>query len=219
MNRKILLGATITATFAVLMFASPLASAITSLTGGNLDVTGTAIDSVTFDVSPGTIDTLGNDFGGYGVLTDGTLVVVTSHKGVYDSEGQTHPNKHVTFDVCNQGLVTAGFCGPEWHTHMVDLAPETTGTCNPNVGVGYPALEVANLSWEEATSQLTIDAQSITVEGVPSSQSLISSISGTSETWNTGNIAGALVDFDLRGAIDGDGNLHVCVENIAAVVP
>ncbi|MCV0392181.1 MAG: hypothetical protein K5790_02675 [Nitrosopumilus sp.] len=216
MNKTVLFGATITATFAVLMFATPLASAITGLTGGSLDVTGTTIDSVTFDVSP---NTLGDEFGGYGVLTDGTLVVVTSHQGVYDSEGQTYPNKHVTFDVCNYGLVTAGFCGPEWHTHMVDLQADTTGTCNANVNVGLPGLEVANLSWEEATSQLTVGAQSITVENVPSSQNLISSISGQSETWITGAIAGALVEFDLRGAADGNGNLHVCVENIAATIP
>ncbi|MDH3766269.1 MAG: hypothetical protein OER82_10750 [Nitrosopumilus sp.] len=111
------------AVFAIGVIGSPIvAEAISDLekTKVVLNVAVDKIKKIVFTIQDGVPEN--NVFGGYAIVTDeGDVVAVTSHKGVYDNEAQSYPNKNKTFDVCNKGLVTAGFCDEVWSTHAVKL--------------------------------------------------------------------------------------------------
>ena len=119
MTKKILAGVTLAAVFTVMMFASPMAEAITGLVSTEVKDNKNTFQKVTFSLA-GDVVTHGTDFGGYAIFTEeGDVLAVTSHQGAYDSEGQQFDNPAVTFALCSPEQLSAGLCGPEWHSHLV----------------------------------------------------------------------------------------------------
>lgn len=159
----------------------------------------------------------GNVFGGYGVLGDMELLVVTSHPGVKDSETQSGP-PGATFYICqpNDEINNPNWCEPVWHTHLVELQEDTTNTCEPNTNLGGARLEVKRLTFEEPSTSTNIADPTIQMEDVPTDPvTLTNSITGLSETFDLGDLADPkqLVQFNLVGRFAGS-VLHVCVEDV-----
>ncbi|MDH3314078.1 MAG: hypothetical protein OEM28_13190 [Nitrosopumilus sp.] len=151
-NTKIIFGG-IVAIAAII--ASPiLAEAITGL--DSTSITTTTEYNIEFTTN-GPVATDGSDFGGFAIFTTGgDVIAVTSHKGVYDSEGQAYPNKNKTFDVCSNGNISEGYCDAAWHAHIVQP-------------VEHPACAIAavgSLTYEEPGS-VNITGNVVSVDGVP----------------------------------------------------
>ena len=171
---------------------------------------------------------------GVGILateggSPGTLLVFTTHQGVYDSEAQRHPDnpRHgapsVVVDVCalNPDIDLTKFCNAKWHTHLVVLKPTTVDGCDANPAVGLPPLEVDQITWEEPSKIELAVGKTLSMFGVSrDSETFINSLSGDPEDATNfqlaPNIDGTMLQFDLDVAFD-DAGPHVCVENTEAV--
>jgi hypothetical protein len=104
MNKKLLLGVSLAATFALIAF-TPMVSAISNIVSATVTEDGTTLDAAF--VTAAKINKGGQDGAfGYGILNSGdSLMVATTHAGVLDSEKQD------------------GQFDPVWHTHVVELTP------------------------------------------------------------------------------------------------
>ncbi len=156
----------------------------------------------------------GHVFGGYGVLTDDTLLVVTSHPGVKDSETQLGPG---TFYICKPSDPN-DWCGDVWHAHLVNLQQDTTDTCAPNTNLNGVRLEVASLSFEEPTTNTINSDPVIELDGVSTlAETFTNSVTGSNMIFQLGNMPDPkqLVEFNLAGKVDSNNNLHVCVEDVS----
>jgi len=137
------------------------------------------------------IPTDGSDLLGYGVLTDGWLVVTTSHAGVKDSVTQANASD------------------PVWHNHYVSLVGDTDCPASP---VGGLQLSVADLTWE-SPGTTKIDGSEVKLTnietGVPSGtwHSGAGGSEGGVVAVDTDNILGTFVSFQLAGGP----NSEICV--------
>jgi hypothetical protein len=138
---------------------------------------------------------------GYAVLTeggDGSLIVATTHATVCDSETQS--------DINTLHFGTAEECPAVWHTHYVNLMPNTDGSCVPTI---LGALEVADISYEEPGALNVYNNHAI-FANMPPSFSGTDAVTGDPDSWAPGTVpAGAVASFTLAVT-----NGHVCVENI-----
>jgi len=212
MNSRLILSGMIA--LAVIIASPILAEAITGLDSTTV-TNNTADYDIEFTTS-GPVATDGTDFGGYAIFTtDGDVIAITSHKGVYDNEAQAYPNKNKTFDVCNKGNVNAGFCDAVWHTHVVKPVP------NPACAL----VAVGALTFEQPSASVNIVGNVITIEGVPiGTLPYTNSITGDSLDFTTAATHvspnpvtgdGDGVAFPLNGVFDGkakDKNLvAICI--------
>lgn len=160
----------------------------------------------------------------------GTLLVFTTHKGVYDSQAQKHPDNprrgapNVVVDICvlNPDINLNKFCNAKWHTHMVVLKPTTVAGCGLNDAVGLPPLEVDLITWQEPSKKEFAIWKTLSMFGVSrDANTYINSLSGDpndSTSFQLGSdIDGTLLQFDLDVQFEPAGVPHVCVENTEAV--
>ena len=205
-NRKLLLGVSFAATFALIAF-TPLASAISDIFSASITEDDVSLDATFTTASK--INKGGQDGAfGYGVVTlsglggsGDSLMVATTHAGVYDSASQS------------------GQFDPVWHTHYVQLDGTTAGDyCeSTNTAAGLPALEVANLSFEEPGKVKVKKQTQLLLEDMPRIFDGTDALTGNPLTWTPETDAELVVQFTLR-PVDDDGNTtldftHVCVEN------
>ena len=202
MNKKTLLGISLAAVFA---FAMPPAFAGISSYYDIIDAEVREKDhpigkdsGLKLEANVGApIPTDGSDLLGYGVLTDGWLVVTTSHGGVLDSEDQ------------------ANAADPVWHNHYVQLQGD--GEC-PVSPVGDLQLSVADLTWE-SPGTTKIDGSEVKLTaidtGVPSDtyHSGAGGSEGSEVAVDTGAISGTFVSFQLSGGPSS----QICVEVMDAI--
>ena len=202
---KTILGVSFVAAFALIAF-TPLASAVSTLVSATISEDDQTLDAA---FSTATKINKGGQDGafGYGVVTlDGlgtgqgdSLMVATTHKGVYDSEKQD------------------GQFDPVWHTHFVQLA-DGTGVCtDSNSGAGLGPLQVANLSFEEPGKVKVKKQTQLFLEDMPRIFDGTNALTGSPMTWTPETDASLVVQFTLR-PVDEFGNTdldfeHVCVEN------
>jgi len=206
MNTKTILGISFAATFALIAF-TPLASAVSDIFTATITE-----DDVTLDATITTstkINKGGQDGAfGYGVVTipdyggiGDSLMVATTHAGVYDSEKQS------------------GQFDPVWHTHYVQLDGTNAGDycTSTNGAADLPALEVANLSFEEPGKVKVKKQNQLFLEDMPRVFDGTNALTGSPLTWTPETDSDYVVQFTLR-PVDDDGNTtldftHVCVEN------
>ena len=209
---KKLLGVSFVAAFALIAF-TPLVSAVSDIFSATVTEDGSTLDAAF--VTTTKINKGGQDGAfGYGVVTlDGlggsgdSLMVATTHKGVLDSEKQ----KGDQFS-------------PVWHTHYVQLSGETASDyCESTNGAAdLPALEVANLSFQEPSKVKVKKQTNLFFEDMPRIFSGNDALTGSPMTWTPETDAELVVQFTLR-PVDNDGNTtldftHVCVENVIPFV-
>lgn len=201
---KAILGISFAAAFALVAF-TPLASAVSEIFSATVTADETTLNAAV--VTETKINKGGQDGAfGYGVVTlDGlggsgdSLMVATTHKGVYDSEKQD------------------GQFDPVWHTHYVQLAPAGDYCNDTNGEAGLPALEVANLSFQEPGKVKVKKQTNLFLEDMPNIFSGNDALTGSPMIWTPETDAELVVQFTLR-PVDDDGNTtldfdHVCVEN------
>ncbi len=217
MKTKMVLGISLAAVFAVSMIAAQQAMAGVA-EGGDL-IGGSISDGVIkFTTFQDPIPRHGEVFGGFGVLTDGTLLVVTSHRGFYDSESQI-PRAVDTFaspfvEICHGSDLPS--CGPEWHTHLANLVPARDGSnCTASPGSGLPALEIAALTYENPT-EVDVIGNKIFLSKIKQTGKFTESITGLTQIFGMGNTTGDLLKFNIR-ADAGVNPPAFCVEDVVAV--
>lgn len=211
MTKTVLLGATLAAVFTVMMFASPMADAITGLVDTEVKDNKNTYQKITFSLA-GDVVTNGDDFGGYAIFTeDGDVIAVTSHMGAYDSAGQQFDNPLITFALCSPEQLGAGLCGPEWHSHLVQ--PVENSLCQ--------IAAVGALTFEEPSAAVVANQDNIKVVNVnKGTSSFTESVTGTATDFTAGNSAvnpnpvtgdGVGVPFDLTPVFDGDDLAAICI--------
>ena len=205
MTKTVLLGATLAAVFTVMMFASPMADAITGLVETEVKDNKNTYQKITFSLADDVITDGTDTFGGYAVFTDGgDVIAVTSHMGAYDSAGQQYDNPAITFALCSPEQLDAGLCGPEWHSHLVK--PVGSDLC--------AIAQVGALTFEEPSATVVANQDNIKVVNVKKgTKSFTESVTGLPTDFTaaksavdpnpvTGNGVG--VPFDLNPVfIDG----------------
>ena len=212
MTKTVLLGATLAAVFAVMMFASPMANAITGLVDTEVKDNKNTYQKITFSLADDVITDGTNTFGGYAVFTDGgDVIAVTSHKGAYDSAGQQYDNPAITFALCSPEQLDAGLCGPEWHSHLVK--PAGDNVC--------AIAKVGALTFEEPSATVVANQDNIKVVNVKKgTKSFTESVTNTPTDFTAGKSAvvpnpvtgdGVGIPFDLNPVFDGDTLQAICI--------
>ena len=207
MTKKILLGITFAAVFA--MGFAIFADAITGLNNTDIKQNNNAFQKITFSLVEDA-KIAGEDFGGYAIFTTGgDVIAVTSHQGAFDSEAQGSPGG--TFALCSPAQVTAGLCGPEWHTHLVK--PVGSALCS--------IAAVGSLTFEEPSSNVNVKDSDIAISNVKKgTSSFTNSISGSALAFTVGASqvspnpvtgVGDGVPFDLVPVFDNGNLLAICI--------
>jgi hypothetical protein len=202
MNDRILFAALIAASLAAAFVIAPLtASAVSAI--AKAKVNGTPVNLNANIKTETNIATDGSDGAfGYAVLTadgDGSLIVATTHATVCDSVTQS--------DINTLHFGTAEDCPPVWHTHYVNLIPNTDGSCVPTI---LGPLEVGDLSYE-TPGVLNVKNKHAIFANMPPNFDGTNAVTGDPFSWAPGTSpAGAVASFTLAVT-----NGHVCVENIA----
>jgi hypothetical protein len=213
MTTKTILSVSLAVIFTVSMILS--ASAITGLANTSIRDNAKTYQKVIFTLDDSVV-TDGTIFGGYAFFTtDGDVVAVTSHKGAYDSKGQKFDDPNTTFALCNPGQLSAGLCGPEWHTHVVKPVAD------PHCAIAA----VGALTYEQPSSHVKIKDNTITLDNVKKgTRTFTNSITSDPEEFIVGNSAvdpnpvtssGIGVPFDLTPAFEGDTLAAVCIGPLA----
>ncbi|QLH04715.1 hypothetical protein C5F49_04855 [Nitrosopumilus oxyclinae] len=211
MTKTVLLGAILAAVFTVMMFASPMADAITGLLDTEVKDNKNTYQKITFSLA-GDVVTDGSDFGGYAIFTEGgDVIAVTSHMGAYDSAGQQFDDPAITFALCSPEQLGAGLCGPEWHSHLVK--PVANSLCQ--------IASVGALTFEEPSATVVANQDNIKVVNVKKgTNSFTESVTGTATDFTAGNSAvvpnpvtgvGVGVPFDLTPVFDDDVLQAICI--------
>jgi hypothetical protein len=211
MTKTVLLGATLAAVFTVMLFASPMADAITGLVETEVKDNKNTYQKITFSLADDVITDGTDTFGGYAVFTDGgDVIAVTSHMGAYDSAGQQYDDPAITFALCSPEQLDAGLCGPEWHSHLVK--PADSDLC--------AIAQVGALTFEEPSATVVANQDNIKVVNVKKgTKSFTNSVSGLSTEFTVASSAvdphplsgQAGVPFDLNPVfIDGALNA-ICI--------
>jgi len=205
MTKTVLLGTTIAALFAVMMFASPMADALSGIIAAEAE---TGDDKLKAEITTDRDITSDGSEGafGYGVVTiDGgvglggtgdSLMVATTHAGVLDSAEQS-----------NQW-------DPVWHNHYVQLKAADPNHC-ANTILG--PLEVDTISFE-SPGKVKVDDETLELDDMPAIFAGTNALSLSPFTWHPNTDAELVVSFTLN-PVDDDGNTtldfkHVCVENV-----
>ena len=207
MTKKILLGITFAAVFA--MGFAVFADAITGLANTDIKQNNNGFQKITFSLVEDA-KIAGEDFGGYAIFTTGgDVIAVTSHQGAFDSEAQGSPGG--TFALCSPAQVTAGLCGPEWHTHLVK--PVGSALCS--------IAAVGSLTFEEPSSNVNVKDSDISISNVKKgTSSFTNSISGSALAFTVGASqvspnpvtgVGDGVPFDLVPVFDNGDLLAICI--------
>ena len=212
---KTILAVSLAAIFAVSMIMNASAIPITGLATTSIKDNKNTYQQVTFTLDDKVV-TDGTVFGGYAFFTSaGDVVAVTSHKGAYDSKGQKFDDPSTTFALCNPGQISAGLCGPEWHTHVVK--PIADSHC--------AIAAVGALTFEQPSTHVKIKDKVITLVNIKKgTRSFTNSLTATPEDFIVGNSvvnpnpvtsSGIGVPFDLKPVFDGDALVAVCIEPLA----
>jgi hypothetical protein len=125
---------------------------------------------------------------GYGIAKDtDSLLVVTTHAGVVDSEDQNF------------------IADPIWHTHFVNLGS------NSNCG-DDPA--VVDITWQ-SPGKATVEGKTIKLKGVPTDEFRgTHSITGAPFSYEQGETVAGVVSFHLAPVFTSAGLQAVCVTDI-----
>lgn len=133
---------------------------------------------------------------GYGVLTDGNAIVVTTtHAGVLDSQTQRSAND------------------PKFHNHFVQLKANMDNECDPNAALSGARLEVDRLTFE-SPGRVVINGPVATLRNIPETFEGTNALDGSAMSITRGDGVDNVVSFTLKPVFDGGNLEHVCVENI-----
>jgi hypothetical protein len=137
---------------------------------------------------------------GYGVVfgdvlsgAKDSLAVVTTHKGVYDSEDQANADD------------------PKWHAHLVQPVDGSANGCAPNAAIGGLSLKVGQLS-KVSPGHTIVLGKAASFTNMPASLTGESVLSPNPVTFQRGNDVAAGGSFTLR--IDGTTGGAICIENV-----
>lgn len=154
---------------------------------------------------------------GYGILdtTGSFALVATTHRGVFDSNVQDGP-AGTTVAICTPEQLDDGLCGPEWHTHYVELG--TDGVCVDNtvdmdVTKNPDGLYVSRITFEEPSEKIKVKKDEIKIKDVQKYGTFTNSLNGTTQSFAFGDYDGLMVSFalDVRGG-------NVCVDFVQPVI-
>jgi len=204
MTKKLLLGITITAVFAVSILAFPFG--IVEAVGSFLDVKHTQVLTDSSEVEKAIFSTKSNvptdgsgGAFGYGYISGAGLeaiAVTTTHAGVLDSSAQ------------------AGASDPVWHNHYVSLQQLDDDT-------KCPGLEVLDISFQEP-GDVDVKHKFASMEDIPYYFAGTHSLSGTPVSFLADENIGAAVSFTID-PVDGNGDTSVtdiqavCINDVSFV--
>ena len=213
MTRKLLLGITLGAAFAILFFAPlGIADAITGIKKTEIKANDDEITKLRFQLEHKVPKT---PFGGYALFTtDGSVIAITSHAGFFDSTGQQAPT---AAQVANQVgaiaavcSVTDVACGNQWHAHLVN--PVADSLCDDVGGIA----KVGELTYNQPTNRLEIDGKNIIAKGIDiGTEGFVGAVSGQLMDFTVG-VPGASAAFDLV-PVDAAGDPITVATDLAAI--
>jgi hypothetical protein len=204
MNNRLLFPGLIVAS---LVAAITLAPVLASATAGFLDVNKAFVAKksnggiAALFLADSRIPKDGSDGAfGYGVVfgdvlsgAKDSLAVITTHKGVYDSEDQASADD------------------PKWHAHLVQPVDGSANGCEPNVAIGGLSLKVGQLS-KESPGHTIVLGKAASFTHIPAELTGESVLSPDPVTFQRGNDVAAGGSFTLR--IDDSTGGAICIENV-----